>query len=430
MVYLPHWPIPSSLGNRSIDYETVFERMSIVLKRLDNPHLKLPPTIHIAGTNGKGSTATFLGQIFKCNNNRTHIYRSPHLHHYNERIILDGEMISNNFLYEILEEVRLASKDAILTFMESTTIAAFLAFSKIKADILILECGMGGRIDATNIIDNKLATIITPISYDHEEYLGHDIRRIAVEKAMIIRPKTPLFCSSQSNQAKEIIKILANDQKIDHFYYDEDFFIQKNIDNSFDLEFGKHKLTNLPQPNLAGDHQYINFATALASILYISKEIKINQSAIEKAITSCEIHSRLQKINNNVNNLLHNKESELWIDGAHNESGAFALQKWLEQQDNSYENYIIVGFSRNKCRIQFLEKFKDIAQIIAVRVNGEPNPEDPEKIVKIAKNNNINITNQENLLQALEFIGKKQKKARVVICGSFYLARDLKKLNQ
>ena len=428
MVYLPHWPIPSTVGNRSIDYETAFDRMLPVLNRLKNPHLKLPPTIHIAGTNGKGSTATFLAQIFKCNKNKVHALTSPHLHHFNERIILDGEMINNRFLYEIMEEVRLASKDAILTFMESTTIAAFLAFSKVKADILILECNMGGRIDATNIIQDKIAAIITPISYDHEEYLGYDIRRIALEKAMIMRPHTPLFCSSQSNEAKEIIKILANDQNINHFYYDEDFFITKNDKGIFDFEFQNYELKNLPKPNLQGDHQYINIATALACISKISQQIKISKLAISQAIKSCKYHSRLQKIEGALQKSLQNKESEIWIDGAHNESGAFALKKWLEErQDKDCQNYAVVGFSHKKCRLGFLKHLNDVAKLIAVRVNGEPNPENPEKIVEIARSQNISAINQENLAQAIDFITQKQqkKKCRIIICGSFYLARDL-----
>ncbi len=430
MVYLPHWPIPGSLGNRVIDFETVFERMQPVLQRLNNPHLKLPPIIHVAGTNGKGSTVTLLGQIFKCNKNKVHIYSSPHIHHFNERIILDSQMITDGFLYEIMEEVRLASQDTLLTFMESSTIAAFLAFSKVPADIIILECGMGGRIDSTNIIQEKLATIITPISFDHEEYLGSDIRRIALEKAMIMRPNTPLFCSSQYNEAKEIIKILANDQEIDHFYYGEDFFIEKNDDQTFDFEFKNQKLINLPKPNLDGDHQYINFATVLACIHQISPKFKIAESPIRQAIQTCQINSRLQKIQGQVNKLLKNKESEIWIDGAHNESGAFALRKWLENKDDDFVNYAIVGFSRKKCRPGFLKQLSEIAQIIAVRVNGEPHPEDPEKIIEIAKNHKIKVTNQENLEQAIHFISQEisNKKCRIIICGSFYLARDLKKL--
>ena len=182
MVYLPHWPIPSTLGKKTIDFETVFERAKIVLNRLGNPHQKIPPVIHIAGTNGKGSTSNMVAKIFQTHNYRVHLYTSPHLHNCNERIVINGEMISDADLFLCLEEVRLASYDVDLTFMEGFTIGAFLAFAKFPADILVLECGMGARIDITNIVENKIASIITSISLDHQEYLGNSLEEIALQK--------------------------------------------------------------------------------------------------------------------------------------------------------------------------------------------------------------------------------------------------------
>ena len=310
MVYLPHWPIPSTLGKCQIDYETVFERMSIVLEKLNNPHQKLPPIIHVTGTNGKGSTASLLAKIFTTAGYKTHLYTSPHLHDCNERIVLNSEKISDNFLYEIMEEVRIAADSTPLTFMEGFTIGAFLAFSKVPADIVIIECGMGGRIDATNIIEKKLASVITPISFDHTEYLGNSIERIALEKAMIMRAGTPLIVASQPSAAKEIIKILANDQKIDSYFYDEDFAIAIDDETAeFDLEFfGKKQnfnLNDLPKPALQGQHQYINFATAIATILAIKEQnpdlFKIEQNHINSAISSVYWPSRIEKVQNNLN---------------------------------------------------------------------------------------------------------------------------------
>jgi dihydrofolate synthase/folylpolyglutamate synthase len=243
MVYLPHWPIPSTLGKTQINYETVFERMSVVLEKLDNPHKKLPPVIHVAGTNGKGSTASLLAKIFICAGYKTHIYTSPHLHDCNERIILNGEKISDSMLFKIMEETRIAAAETSLTFMEGFTSGAFLAFSKTPADIIIIECGMGGRIDATNIIEKKLATVITPISFDHVEYLGNSIERIALEKAMIMRPETPLIVASQPKKALEIIDILAKDQKIPTYYFDQNFAVMMDEESGeFNLEFfGKNQ---------------------------------------------------------------------------------------------------------------------------------------------------------------------------------------------
>ena len=246
MVYLPHWPIPSSLGKRQIDYETVFERMSFVLEKLNNPHQKLPPIIHVAGTNGKGSASALIAKIFSCAGKNVHLYTSPHLHDCNERIVLNGEKISDSFLFEIMEEVRIAAAETPLTFAEAFTIGGFLAFSKVPSDLVVIECGMGGRIDSTNIIEKKLATVIMPISFDHTEYLGNSIERIALEKAMIIRPQTPLIVASQTSAAKNIIRILADDQKVPTYFYDEDFEILLDEESGeFDLKLGEKILEKL-----------------------------------------------------------------------------------------------------------------------------------------------------------------------------------------
>ncbi|MBL6665212.1 MAG: bifunctional folylpolyglutamate synthase/dihydrofolate synthase, partial [Rickettsiales bacterium] len=367
-MYLPHWPTPSTFGQREIDYEAVFDRMLPVLDRLGNPHKKLNNVIHVAGTNGKGSSCAFLGEIFKTSGYLAHIYTSPHLHDCNERIVLGGQKITDNYLYAILEEVRLAceKENAILTFMESFTIAALLAFSQNKSDVIILECGMGGRIDATNIIENKLATLITPISYDHQEHLGYNIERIALEKAMIIRPNTPLIVSAQSQQAKNIIKILANDQKIDSYYYGDDFDILLDHETGeFDFIFRETQIQNIPKPALLGEHQYINFSAVIA-LVGLLKNYNISNKSIRSAIQTTYWPGRLENISDQLKK--HCPNSEIFIDGAHNVAGAFALSKWMQQNNHYDKNFIITGFSKNKCKKEFLTHFKDLGEIIAVRV--------------------------------------------------------------
>lgn len=435
MVYLPHWPIPATLGKREIDYESVFERMAVVLERLDNPHQKLPPVIHVSGTNGKGSAVSLISKIFSCAGYKTHIYTSPHLHDCNERIVLDGEKISDAFLYEIMEETRIAAGEIPLTFMEAFTIGAFLAFSKVPADVVVIECGMGGRIDATNIIEKKLATIIMPISFDHVEYLGNSLERIALEKAMIMRPHTPLIVASQPNAAKNIIKILADDQKVKTYFYDEDFEILLDEESGeFDLNFCGKVFENLPKPALPGSHQYINFATAIAAVLAVSEKFKIDETQIKQAISSVYWPSRIEKVENNLNKILKNPASEIWIDGAHNEAGAFALAKWLvdSRQSTVDNNFVIVGFSKNKCKKEFLEKFKNLAEVVAVRVDGEPYPEKAEAIAEVGKSIGMEIFAAEDLMDALYHIKKTcgDEPCRVVICGSLHLARDVKKFGK
>lgn len=444
MVYLPHWPIPHTLGNREIDYETVFERAGKVLENLGNCHKKLPPIIHIAGTNGKGSSAALFAEIFARAGYKAHVYTSPHLHDCNERIILAGEKISDNFLFEVIEETRIAAGEIPLTFMEGFTCAAFLAFSKVPADVVIIECGMGGRIDITNIIEEKILTLITPVSFDHMEYLGENIERIALEKAMIMRPSTPLVVSAQSEVAKNIIKILADDQKISAYFYDEDFEILLDEESqNFHFKFGDIIFENLPKPALEGAHQYINFATVIAGILTLADKFKISEENIRDGIANVFWPSRLEKIQNKLSEIL-GEGNEIFIDGAHNPSGALALASWIKEQSVIDEelaalqnggctdeklNFIICGFSKGKCKKDFLKQFNGIAKILAVRVNGEPNPEDPEIISKIGAEIALEIAAFLDLSDAIFYVKEKmgKQRCRVVICGSLHLARDVAK---
>lgn len=457
MVYLPHWPIPNTLGKAQIDYESVFERISLILEKLGNPHKKLPPVIHVAGTNGKGSSAVFLAKIFSCAGYKAHLYTSPHLHDCNERIILNGEKISDSELFQTMEEVRKVTENFTpeipLSFAEGFTIGALLSFSKNPADVVIIECGMGGRIDSTNIIEEKLATVITPISFDHMEYLGDSIQKISLEKAMIMRPNTPVIVASQAKEAQEIIDILAQDQKAPSYYFDEDFSVMMDEETgtfSFEM-FGKNKhfyFEDLPKPALPGQHQYINFTTTIAAICVISEQkpdlFQIDEKHIKKAIENVDWPNRLEKVEGNLNKILNNPNSEIWIDGAHNVSGAFSVARWLEDKKKEDANkkitkktFLIAGFTKGKCKKEFLEQFKDVTQeIVAVRVQGEPNPENPQIISEIAKSIGMKSSfNDESetydLLDALYYIGKSTnyESSRVIICGSLHLARDVKKFS-
>ncbi len=432
MVYLPHWPIPATFGNRQIDYESVFIRLYEVLQRLDNPHHKLPAIIHVAGTNGKGSTIAFLNSILNAHNLTCHIYTSPHLHNVNERIVLRGTQISDNFLYEIMEEVRVAAAQTPLTFFEGLTIGAILAFSKIPADIALIECGMGARIDATNIIEKKLATIITPISYDHTEYLGPTIEHIAMQKAHIIRPQTPVIIGPQPGTAKEIIKIIATDQKAKMLNFGEDFDIILSENKKFDFNLFDEHLYDLNMPALCGQHQYINAAMAIACTKFLYPNIKNDE--INNGLKNVKWPSRLEKINNKLNKILKNSASEIFIDGAHNAGGAYALVKWLKEQKEQDEiikkNFVICGFTKNKCKKEFLENFLNIADLtLAIRVEGEPNPEDALVIKKIGDEIRLPIKDMNNLEEAIYYLSElvKDDACRIIICGSLHLARDVRK---
>ncbi len=258
---IPFWP--EFKGYRDIDLG--LDRVFRALERLDNPHKKLPKVIHIAGTNGKGSTLAFLRSVFESSNYKVHAYSSPHLVEFNERIYLAGKNISDEFLNECLKECKeKCEKDPeiSLTFFEGTTLAAFLAFSRVEADILILETGMGGRLDATNVLDEVLASIITPISIDHAEFLGDDIAKIAFEKAGILKENCLAICGKQELEALNVIKNRANQLNCKLLAYGEDF------DNSKALEFDRPKY-------LKQKHQIENLSSVLAFI-FAQNEFKFD----------------------------------------------------------------------------------------------------------------------------------------------------------
>ncbi len=465
-MYLPHWPIPDTIGKRQIDFETVFSRAGRVLENLGNPHLALPPIIHITGTNGKGSVASTLAKILNSAGFSASLYTSPHLHYCNERIKIakNGDLmpIEDGYLYYLAEKTRLASNNIPLTFFEAFSIMAFIAFAENKSDIVVMEVGMGGRIDITNIIDNKIATIITPISLDHVEYLGDNVGKIALEKALIARKDVPLVVGPQPELAEEIIKIIAKDRNAPALFYNQDFTatkinqtengfeileLKKDLSLSFDPDFaveflkpldnGNDFCVFLPKPKLIGDHQYINSAIAVATIKAISDKFPIHNNVIAKAIANVEWQGRLERHPFLVRKFLgNNSHSEIWFDGAHNIDGAIALKNWLieEQKYKKCQNFIIFGCSRGKFKPEFLENFTEIANLIAIRVNGEPYPEDPEKIIEIAtiktgsKNTKISLCS--NLENALTTVNGNHDNAeiRIIICGSLHLARDIKLL--
>jgi dihydrofolate synthase/folylpolyglutamate synthase len=421
-----------------INYESALERMTSVLEKLNNPHKKLPPIIHVAGTNGKGSVCAFLAKILEVNNIKTHKYTSPHLHNCNERIEIASEFgvekISDGGLFEVMEEARIGAGETALTFFEGFTIGAILAFAQNPADVVIIECGMGGRIDPTNIFGEKLATAITPISLDHTEYLGDSIEKIALEKSLIMRRNTPVVIGPQSNGAKKIIDIIADDFGAKKIRYDEEFSIALDEeDGSFDYEFFDRKITCLPAPSLVGEHQYINASMAISLALLLP--FKIDEGRLRLGISSTRWQSRLEKIDGNLEKILENPASEIFIDGAHNQGGAFAIARWIQKErsldstKNLARNYFVIcGFTKNKCKKSFLENFIQIAdKLVAVRVNGEPNPENPEIVAKIGSEIGLEIPAFDDLISAVCYLKELSGKAacRLIICGSLHLARDL-----
>ena len=298
------------------------KRITKLLEKLGNPQLNLPPTIHIAGTNGKGSTLSFIEKILQKNDYKVHSYISPHLVHMRERFILANKMISKKKLYNTLLHVKKINNSEPITFFEITTAAALLLFSKVNADFLILETGLGGRLDATNVVSKKILNVITPISLDHREFLSNNIFKITNEKLGIINTKEMTIIG---NQKKEVIthikKKLINNKKL---IYNKDFKIIKTSKKYFTLS-NKKKLSKFNLPSLLGDYQIENAAVAIAAVYELKKlGFKIHNKKINKALTKTIWPARLEKFNY--------KNISCYLDGSHNIGGSEELRKFIKKK--------------------------------------------------------------------------------------------------
>lgn len=419
---MPHWP--KVLGVKPIYYD--LERINILMQRLGSPQLKLPPVIHIAGTNGKGSTTAFMRSILEAAGYKVHVYTSPHLVNFNERIVLAGNEISNDYLTQIMEECRIAAEDLTITFFEGTTAGAFLAFAKNNADILLLETGMGGRLDATNLVPNPVATVITPISMDHTEYLGPTISTIAREKAGIIKNGAPCIVASQTEEAHQVLEAEAEKLNVELVSFGYDWIVEKNNDGSMNFKDKNHELANLPEPALKGDHQLINSGTAIATLLQL-KNFNINRQHIESGLKNVKWPARMQQITNG-NLLKHLPEnSEIWVDGAHNEAGFQVLSCTLSDLPKM-PTYVICGFSKGRQAENLLKHLIGKAKlVIGVLIHTEPGCQNPKIVAKQAETLGFKAASFESVEEALDFIGKSTgtEPARAVFCGSLYLASDV-----
>lgn len=427
MVSMPDWPkVPlwKKEGQASL------EHCLRLLEELGNPHDKLPPTIHIAGTNGKGSTVAILYSILKQAGLKVHTYTSPHLLEFNERIKLNGQNISDYQLKFYLDKVRsVAEKLAIeVSFFEGTTIAAFLAFADEKADILILETGLGGRLDCTNVIKSPIATIITPISYDHTEVLGSNIKQIAIEKAGIIKAGVPCIIGPQMHPAYEILLGVCERMNSPSFCYEYDFIVEKS--NAGFIYKSKNLSLDLPNPALRGDHQILNASTAIATVLLLNNYFKINQNQLTSGLTATQWPGRIEKVESDiVFNLTGNSNIEIYLDGAHNDSGAQVLAQWAKNLDGNI--YLILGMTRKRNPTSFCLYFSDIVkQGIAVNVMSEPSNISASNLAQLAGKSGIEFTAEDNLSKAIKTISKTNKpKTKIIVTGSLFLVADFYQLS-
>ena len=408
-------------------------RLKKLLDSLGNPEENLPPIIHVAGTNGKGSTVATLAAIYKSAGYRAHIYTSPHLVRFTERIVVSGSEISKNYLKELLIECEDANNGESITFFEITTAAAMLAFSRNPADLLLLEVGLGGRFDATNVIETPTLSVITPVSMDHQDFLGNTIDKIAFEKAGILKPSVPAIIGPQTNEALNVIKRRALELGSSAYIFGEDWNISP-ANNQLMFKIGS-KSSIVPRPNLLGDHQIQNAGCALASVKLLNGQFPVSPQEIDMGLVSINWPARLQKLKegNLIENLL--EDVEIWIDGGHNQDAAKAIASTLRDWRTASPEisiHMVFGALNNRCPQNFLQYFTNVIDTIrAVDIPGETNALSALEIETAARECGLKAYPAKGISPAItDIISNSSGKRRILICGSLYLAGAVLRENE
>jgi dihydrofolate synthase/folylpolyglutamate synthase len=415
-IIMPHWPQPSWREPEGAP----LERMERLLEALGNPQENLPPTIHVAGTNGKGSTIAILRSIFEAAGLKVHSYTSPHIHRFHERIRLRGEEIEENYLHRLLETCRLANEEQPITFFEGTTAAALLAFSEQPADVLLVETGMGGTHDPTNIIPKARLNIITSISYDHMEHLGPTLVEIADHKAGIMRPETPVVFSFQEQAVTEQLEASANKLGALPVVYGKHWAVQKSADGFIYAD--AHGQIEFPAPALPGPHQLINAGNAIAA-LSILEEFEISAEQIAAGLRWVQWPGRLERITRGRIAQDLPEDSELWFDGGHNMAAGFMLSVHVQEYWADKPLYVVFGTTRGKPVAPMLEPLQPLATALyAVPVAAEPKCYTPQEIADQAEDGGIRMQLADSVEEAVEDIkaAAEGRPARILIFGSLY----------
>ncbi|QKP78640.1 bifunctional folylpolyglutamate synthase/dihydrofolate synthase [Methyloligella sp. GL2] len=407
--------------------------MERLLAALDHPEQKLPPVVHVAGTNGKGSVIAFLRAISRSLGRKPHVYTSPHLVDFHERIVLadaqGGTPIPEADLVKCLARVEAANQGELITLFEITTAAALLAFAEAPADLLLLETGLGGRLDATNVVEKPALTIIMPISIDHVSFLGGSLAEIAGEKAGILKPGVPCIVAPQEPEALEVIEKRAEEIGAPLLIAGQDWHVMEQHNR---LVFESDEtLIDLSLPRLQGRHQIDNAGAAIAAARLVFGEA-LTIEALEKGLTSAEWPARLDRLGPGALYEHVAEGSEIWLDGGHNPAGGSALALALAELDERVPEplHLVWGMMEGKDAHAFLAPFKGlIERIYTVPIPGESNAFPADALAEIASEEGFETVVAESVTDALEKsrASTDGQPVRVLICGSLYLAGDVLK---
>jgi dihydrofolate synthase / folylpolyglutamate synthase len=423
----------SALHQKRIDLG--LERMHRLLERLGHPERKLPPVIHVAGTNGKGSTVAYLRATLEAAGLRVHAYTSPYLVRINEcfRIgrVGGGVLVSDDELRAALEEVERVNAGEPATVFELKTAAAFLLFAQNPADAVLLEVGLGGRLDSTNVVDTPAACVITPVSMDHMDFLGPTLTSIAGEKAAIIKRGVPVICAEQTPEAMAVIEAQARRMHAPLFAANESWHV--NVEHGRLVYSDERGLMDLAAPRLFGRHQFDNAGLAIATLRAIPT-FKVNQTAFEAGIVGAEWPARMQRLTAGELLAWGPQGSEIWLDGGHNAEGGRVTAAALGDLEErvSRPMVVIVGMMANKDAQAFLANFAGLTRhIIAVPIPDTENAMPVDRLADAVRRLGMRVEIAAGVEAALRSLSKLAYEVppRILITGSLYLAGQVLGLN-
>ena len=395
--------------------DLTLDRVWRLLAIMDHPETRLPPVIHIAGTNGKGSTQAMIRAGLQATGHKVHAYTSPHLARFHERIRLAGDLISEPALTAVLDRCYTANGSDPITYFEITTVAAFLAFTETPADYTLLEVGLGGRLDATNVVAKPALTIITPVDLDHQAFLGDTIALIAAEKAGIIKRGVTCVVGPQHAEALEVIEGVARRVGAPLLAYGQHWHV--SAERGRLIYQDDHGLLDLPLPNLLGPHQVLNAGAALTALRFL----QMGDRAYEAAVTQADWPARMQHLTTGrLADLA--RPADLWLDGGHNPAAGVALAQTLLAQPPR-PTHLICGMLNTKDIAGYLHPLAKVAQsLTAVSIPGEVNTIPAADTAAQSNAIGLPATTADSVPDAIKSITARHPNARILICGSLYLA--------
>jgi dihydrofolate synthase / folylpolyglutamate synthase len=396
-------------------------RIERLCARLGNPERALPPVLHVAGTNGKGSVVAFLRAMFEAAGYRVHVYTSPHLVRFHERIRLAGRLIDEARLIALLEECEAANGADPITFFEVTTAAAFLAFAREPADVVLLETGLGGRLDATNLVACPRVTAITPVDLDHMSFLGNTVEKIAAEKAGILKPGAPAVIGPQLGPSLAVLEARAQAIGAPLYRYGREWRVEAR---GAHLHYsGRNGSIEVPLPKLEGAHQHGNAGIALACIDCVP-QFGVSGAALADGLRRVEWPARLQRLKRGPLASLLPNGVELWLDGGHNPAAGVVLAEHMRDRWSDFPVYLIYGMLATKDAEGFLRPLAGRVQgMRAVEIPGESASLTAADAAAAARRVGLTCEPAATLEAAIgATIAQLRGPARILICGSLYLA--------